>query len=127
MGYIGTTILRQKVSLDWSYAVLQNGGKPNTLATLCLKVQDTDKIYWMMKEEANSKSKAPSGKDAKSSHFNSNSNSNNSSTPKPNNSLRLENLSTSDAKPKNTKESSLRTPPKWARMGSSLLKNKNIV
>jgi Ty3 transposon capsid-like protein/Zinc knuckle len=79
-------------------------GKPNTLAALRMKAQDADEIYWMMKEEANSESRAPPKKDAKSSHSNSNSNSNSSSTPKHNNSSRSENPSNSDAKSKTSKD-----------------------
>ena len=29
-----------------------HGGKPQTLAQLCLKAQDADNIYWMQEEEA---------------------------------------------------------------------------
>ena len=84
--------------------VLQSGGKPSTLSALYLKAQDTDEIYWMMKEETNTESKAPPKKDHKPSHSNSNSNS--SSAPKSNNPLRSENSSKSDTKPKNFKEKS---------------------
>ena len=49
------------------------GGKPTTLAALRLKAQDADEIYWMMKDEASHKSKAPpSKKDNKSSNSSNN-------------------------------------------------------
>ena len=34
------------------------GGKPTTLAALCLKAQDADNIYWMQEEESHLKSRS---------------------------------------------------------------------
>ena len=84
--------------------VLQSGSKPSTLSALCLKAQDADEIYWMMKEKTKTKSKAPPKKDHRPLH--SSSNSNNSSAPKSNNPPCSANSSKSDAKPRNFKEKS---------------------
>ena len=43
-------------SMDSRTEVL-HGSKPNTLATLCLKAQDADNIYWMQEEENHIESK----------------------------------------------------------------------
>ena len=68
-----------------------HGGKPTTLAALCLKAQDADEIYWMMKDEASHESKAtPAKKDNKLSNNNSNNNNSKSAD-----SSRSENLSKS--------------------------------
>jgi hypothetical protein len=65
------------------------GGKPTSLATMHLKAQDADDIYWMQKDEANQETQnsGNSGNSAKkdskgNSHSNSNFNSNHPS-PKP--------------------------------------------
>src|SRR3984885_13225953 len=83
-----------------------HGGKPTTLAALRLKAQDTDKIYWMMKEEANHESKAPMKKDHKSSNSNHNLKPINSDTSslanplKPDSSSNKSNTKNSKEKPK---------------------------
>jgi hypothetical protein len=66
-----------------------HGGKPTSLATMRLKAQDADDIYWMQKDEANQETRNsgnsgnPAKKDSKgNSHSNSNFNSNHPS-PKP--------------------------------------------
>jgi hypothetical protein len=66
-----------------------HGGKPTSLATMCLKAQDADDIYWMQKNKANQEtqnsgnSRNSAKKDSKgNSNSNSNVNSNHSS-PKP--------------------------------------------
>ena len=63
------------------------GGKPQTLAQLCLKAQDADNIYWMQEEEAciesrntGSSEKASSKKDNKNTSNSKNSNHNQSQT-----------------------------------------------
>ena len=82
------------------------GGKPTTLAALRLKAQDTDEIYWMMKEEANHESKAPVKKDHKSSNSNHNSKpanndaSSSANPSKPNSSSNKSNMKNSKEKPK---------------------------
>src|SRR3984885_4076910 len=82
------------------------GGKPTTLAALHLKAQDTDEIYWMMKEEANHESKAPVKKDHKSSNSNHNSKpanndaSSSANPSKPNSSSNKSNMKNSKEKPK---------------------------
>jgi hypothetical protein len=68
---------------------VMRGGKPTSLATMRLKAQDADDIYWMQKDEANQETQNSrnSGNSAKkdskgNSHSNSNFNSNHPS-PKP--------------------------------------------
>ena len=56
------------------------GGKPTTLAALRLKAQDTDEIYWMMKEEANHETRAPAKKEHKPSNSNNTHNSKSSNS-----------------------------------------------
>jgi hypothetical protein len=68
---------------------VMRGGKPTSLATMRLKAQDADDIYWMQKDEANQETRnsGNSGNSAKedskgNTHSNSNFNSNHPS-PKP--------------------------------------------
>jgi hypothetical protein len=68
---------------------VMHGGKPTSLATMCLQAQDADDIYRMQKDEANQETRnsGNSGNSAKKdSKGNSNSNSNfnsNHSSPEP--------------------------------------------
>src|SRR3984885_13439710 len=82
------------------------GGKPTTLAALRLKAQDTDEIYWMMKEEANHESKAPVKKDHKPS------NSNHNLKPANNDALSLANPLKPDSSSNKSSTKNLKEKPK---------------
>jgi hypothetical protein len=67
----------------WIQVEILQGGKPTTLAAMCLKAQDADNIYWIGKDEAKQESQKSSNSRKKETSSTTHHSNTNASTSKP--------------------------------------------